>query len=71
MAEEQRLVTVCDDCGTHEGVAEWPQIGGDFCDDCADDRLDRLCIECGASEEPRNADKRCPYCADLAGWERT
>ena len=69
MSEELRWVQVCDDCGTHHRVSEWPQIGGDLCDDCADERLARLCIDCGNSDEPRDSNKRCPLCADLAAWE--
>lgn len=69
MSREMREVYVCDDCGTHEDVAEWPQIGGDLCDACAIDHLARLCVSCGNSDEPVNRDKRCPGCAEISAWD--
>lgn len=47
MSKQMRKVKVCDECGTHHDVSDWPQIGGDYCDDCATRLRDRQCRGCG------------------------
>jgi hypothetical protein len=72
MATETREVQVCDQCGTHHGVSEWPQYGGmDLCDNCADEvRAAGRCFNCGdlgidVKLTPEKDNKRyCGWCAE-------
>lgn len=47
MSRETRTVQVCDECGSHDDISDCPQIGGDYCDDCAHDQLvNHRCTVC-------------------------
>lgn len=78
MGRQTREVDVCDECGTHEEVSEWPQLGcGDFCDTCAFDLFDnhqcKVCGDFDVNTGPlvKHEDKNtCPFCLEDLTAER-
>jgi len=73
MSKATREVSVCDECRTHRDVTEWPQIGGDYCEDCAYKLLDGQCRECGDFDAgplgERQGKKVCASCAEMIDLE--
>lgn len=73
MSRAVREVQVCDDCKTHHDVSDWPQIGGDFCTDCAESLFARQCRQCGDFDaDTREFEGRvlCDWCIEEIDAER-
>lgn len=74
MGKATREVTVCDFCGTHDDVSDWPQIGADSCSECAYDQFDNhQCKTCQEFDVNTlgplvkvDGENKCPSCIEDA-----